>query len=273
MNLCENGCGLEATYKQKNGKFVCNSDHRKCPSNRVKYSLPGKMNPMYGKKHSEETKKIIGKKSSEKVYSYSQEFKERCRSRMLGSGNPMFGKSRSHSNESKKKISKSLKGKPLSEKNKIGISKALKGRIFTPEWKFKLSEAAKGRKLSKTTIEKIRTRMLNGGAAYLNKFIKNPSKPQVKLYELVLSIYSTAILNFPEERLNKSIDIAIPEFMIAIEYDGSYWHQDKDYDSKRQSELEKLGWKFIRFCDYIPKKEELEKAINENVECRSETSM
>jgi hypothetical protein len=271
MNLCENGCGLEATYKQKNGKFVCNSDHRKCPSNRVKYSLPGKMNPMYGKKHSEETKKIIGKKSSEKVY--SQETIEKFRSRMMGSGNPMYGKSRSHSFESRQKISESNKGKIISNETRIALSRSLKGRIFTKEWRFKLSEAKKGRKLSETTKEKNRIRMLNGGAAYLNKFIKNPSKPQVKLYELVLSIYSTAILNFPEERLNKSIDIAIPEFMIAIEYDGSYWHQDKDYDSKRQSELEKLGWKFIRFCDYIPKKEELEKSINENVECRSETSM
>ena len=271
--LCENGCGLEATYKQKNGKIICNSDHRKCPVNRLKYSLPGKLNPMHGKKHTPEAKLIIGKKSSEKIFSYSQEFKEKCRSRMLGSGNPMFGKSRSHSDETKEKISRSLKGKPLSEKNKIGISKALKGRIFTKEWKFKLSEAAKGRKLPDITKEKNRIRMLNGGAAYLNKFIKNPSKPQVKLYELVLSIYPTAILNFPEERLNKSIDISIPELMIAIEYDGSYWHQDKDYDTKRQTELEKLGWKFIRFCDYIPKKVELEKAINENVECRSETAM
>lgn len=269
--LCENGCGLEATYKQKNGKFVCNSDHRKCKSNSLKYSLPGSKNPMFGKTHSEETKKIIGKKSSEKIY--SEEAIEKFRLRMLGSGNPMFGKSRSHTFESRQKISKQLKGKPLSEKNKIGISKALKGRIFTKEWKFKLSEVAKGRKLSDTTKEKNRIRMLNGGAAYLNKFIKNPSKPQVKLYELVLSIYPSAILNFPEDRLNKSIDIAIPELMIAVEYDGSYWHQDKDYDIKRQTELEKLGWKFIRFCDYIPKKEELEKAINENVECRSETSM
>ena len=94
-----------------------------------------------------------------------------------------------------------------------------------------------------------------------DKFIKNPSKPQVKLYELIVSIYSNSILNFPVEEVNRCIDIAIPEHMIAIEYDGSYWHQNEDSDKKRQDDLENLGWKFIRYIDYIPSMEELMRDI------------
>jgi len=101
-------------------------------------------------------------------------------------------------------------------------------------------------------------RMLNGGAAHANSFIKNPSKPQVKLYKLIKSLYPQAILNHPS--LSFSIDIAIPNLMIAIEYDGSYWH-DVEKDKIRQNKLENIGWKFLRYQDYIPLIDELEKDL------------
>jgi len=41
--------------------------------------------------------------------------------------------------------------------------------------------------------------------------------------------------------------IAIPELKIAIEYDEPHWHQDKEKDRKRQTEIEKVGWKFLRY--------------------------
>jgi len=93
-------------------------------------------------------------------------------------------------------------------------------------------------------------RMLNGQAAYMCSFIKNPSKPQVELFDLVKRIYPQAILNYPS--LNRSIDIAIPNKWIAIEYDCWYWHQDKQADEIRQKELEGIGWRFLRYKDYMP---------------------
>ncbi len=103
-------------------------------------------------------------------------------------------------------------------------------------------------------------RMLNGGAAYSLSFIKNPSKPQVELFDLVKLLYSSAILNYSS--LNRSIDIAIPDKNIAIEYDGSYWHQNrKESDKIRQKELENVGWKFLRYCDYIPSIDELQRDL------------
>jgi len=103
-------------------------------------------------------------------------------------------------------------------------------------------------------------RMKNGGAAYCNRFIKNPSKPQVALYKIVKEIFSTAILNYQVGR--KNIDIGIPILKIAIEYDGSYYHKNVKYDNERQTEIESFGWRFLRYRDYIPTKDEIIKDMN-----------
>ena len=140
-----------------------------------------------------------------------------------------------------------------------------KGYKHTKKWKDDNSKRMMGKQYSKgykhTEDWKKATskRMLNGGAAYMNSFIKNPSKPQVELFELIKQIYPNVILNYPS--LNRSIDIAIPEKMIAIEYDGSYWHQDKEKDKIRQKELEAIGWNFLRYVDYVPSINELKKDL------------
>jgi len=106
-----------------------------------------------------------------------------------------------------------------------------------------------------------RTRLLNGQAAYMNSFIKNPSKPQRELFELVKTLFQETKINFAI--LNYSIDIVIPNLKIAIEYDGSYWHQDKNYDIKRQKQIEELGWIFLRYVDRIPSIADLQKDISQ----------
>ena len=91
----------------------------------------GEKNPMYGKKHSKETRKKLSESH-------------------LGERNHNFGKHRTQ--ETKDKISKALKGKSknfsnfenrklLSQETKDKISKALKGRIITEEHKRKLSKS------------------------------------------------------------------------------------------------------------------------------------
>jgi hypothetical protein len=92
-----------------------------------------------------------------------------------------------------------------------------------------------------------RERMRNGGGAYIASFCKNPSKDQVQLYEKVKVFYPSAILNYPY--LNYSIDIAITELKIAIEFDGYYhWLPGRqEADRKRQVEIEKGNWKFLRY--------------------------
>jgi G:T-mismatch repair DNA endonuclease (very short patch repair protein) len=99
--------------------------------------------------------------------------------------------------------------------------------------------------------------MINGGAQYTHSFITNPSKPQVELFNLVKQIDICPILNFAVKEVNKCIDIALPHRKIAIEYDGSYWHQDEEKDKQRQKQIESLGWKFIRYRDRVPSLDEL----------------
>ena len=45
---------------------------------------------------------------------------------------------------------------------------------------------------------------------------------------------------------------------------NTLWHQDEIRDNERQTGLEKLGWKFIRYRDYIPSIEKL----SEDIKCR-----
>lgn len=103
----------------------------------------------------------------------------------------------------------------------------------------------------------------NGFSAYASSFITNPSKPQIKLWNMVQEITPLAILNYPCFWTNKSIDIVVPHLSIAIEFDGSYWHQNNEKDTIRQKLLEEQGWIFIRYVDKIPTKKQLIKDINE----------
>lgn len=106
-------------------------------------------------------------------------------------------------------------------------------------------------------------RRIDGAKGYL-KAIENgyqgPSKPQIELFNLVKEIFPSAILD--QENNSYVLDIAIPEYRLAIEYDGSYWHND-ERDKIRDLVLESVGWKTLRFKDYIPTKEELIQKIEE----------
>ena len=182
------------------------------------HNKKGKTHFNYGRKNHDYPK---GKKH----YLYGKKRPKHSKA-MTGEKNPNFGKTGiNHPNygKSRPEISKQMSGKgnPMFGKKRPEISK----------------------------------RMLNGQAAYMCSCNQAPSKPQVKLYKLAKSLYPNAILNHPS--LNFCIDIVIPDRMIAIEYDGSYWHQDKKADEKRQGELEAIGWRFLRYCDHVPSAEEL----------------
>ena len=95
--------------------------------------------------------------------------------------------------------------------------------------------------------------MLNGKAIYLNRFIKNPSKLEVKLRELIKILYSNCEFQYPV--LNYSLDVALPDKKIAIEYDGWYHfdtEEHKQYHKLRQDRIENEGWKFLRYNIFQP---------------------
>ena len=199
---------------------------------------------------------------------HSEETKKGLSIKLSGENNPFYNKH--HTDESKEKDRIKHLNKYPSEKTRKLMGKNSMERWKDPKYREMMIEIfnrpEKIEKYKKSMIdngvyERARQWMLNGGVAYISSFIKSPSKPQVVLYELTKQLYPSAKLNYPVKEFNRNIDIAIPEIMVAIEYDGSWWHQDKDYDKKRQEQLETLGWKFLRYEDYIPPLDELNKDI------------
>ena len=116
MKLCDYGCGQEAKYQFKNGKWCCSKYRTQCSyvrnelsrrfkgENNIWYGKKrdGKNNPMWGKKHLNSTKRKIGLANSNRIVS----------------------------NETKKKLSIVGKGRVCSEQTKEKISQSQKGRSW-----------------------------------------------------------------------------------------------------------------------------------------------
>lgn len=120
--LCEYGCGQEAIYQFKNGKWCCSASPNSClvirrkKSNSLKGVYVGKLNSSYGKtawnrgiSHNLETRKKMSK--SHKGVPLSQQHKKR-----------ISNSKKNISEDIRKKISDSQKGKIISEKQKKKIS-------------------------------------------------------------------------------------------------------------------------------------------------------
>ena len=239
IHMCYYGCGQEAKYQFKNGKWCCSKSQNSCPIIRKKFkdgrpNIMGKNNPMFGKHLTEEHKRGIGEKNGDRLRT------------------------------SFKKIIDYVEDKgyqllSTKEEYKNQFSYILFRCPDGHEFSMRYDNFKSGQRCPVCKYKRDSERMLNGGAAHANSFITNPSKPQVELFNLVKEDHPESILEYP--CLNYSIDIVIPNLKIAIEYDGSYWHQDQEKDDKRQREIEDQGWTFLRYRDYVPSKEELRKDI------------
>jgi len=104
--FCENGCGNIATYQTKTKKWMCNKDHRKCPVNKLKYGQLGSKNGMFGKKHSDKTKIKIGLKGKNKKGNFKPETIELLSKLRSGKGNPRYGVTFKHKQDTLDKIRK-----------------------------------------------------------------------------------------------------------------------------------------------------------------------
>ena len=101
-NLTPGGDGLPKGYKLSDETKQKMSERKK-----------GENNPMYGKKHSEETRKKISEHhadvSGENHPMYGKHHSEETLIKMRGENNPMYGKK--HSEETRKKMSDAFKGR------------------------------------------------------------------------------------------------------------------------------------------------------------------
>lgn len=193
---------------------------------------------------------------------------------VTGEKHPLFGKK--FTEESKKKMSLSHIGKKLTDEQKRKIGQKSLGRKIpkSKETRDKISKFRCGKCfLSRDFIEKQRNIMLNGRSYEMIKKIKKISNEESKLREMVSQIYYNC--QFQYRIFNYSIDIALPEYKIAIEYDGYYHFDNKDLKAKiekeyyiiRRKKIENVGWKFIRYTifDKFPTVEELHNKIKERI--------
>lgn len=115
-------------------------------------SVNGINNPFYGKHHSEKTKNKISSANTNP----SEETRIKMSIAKTGYVPWNKGKTGIYSEEHKKKISESKKGKHHTEETKKRMSESGKGRIFSEDHKRKIGEAHKGRVFSEGTIYKMR---------------------------------------------------------------------------------------------------------------------
>jgi len=159
LKVCDYGCGKEAKYQLKNGKYCCEKSQNSCiymihklRNSRIKIiksqEYREKMRRVkLGTNHSEKTKIKIGNSNKGKIVSdetkrkisnskkgkkQTKEHIEKNRKSKIGKPSGMLGKQ--HSKKTKEKMSLVRKGRIHSEKTKIKIGKSnLKKRQRTIE--------------------------------------------------------------------------------------------------------------------------------------------
>ena len=84
---------------------------------------------------------------------HTEESRKKISESLKGENNPMYGRTgennpfygKTHSKESRKKISEAKKGKQLSEEHRRKLSEAMKGKHHSEEHRKKISESVKSR--------------------------------------------------------------------------------------------------------------------------------
>lgn len=127
-----------------NGGIPCEETRRKI-SESHKGLQAGENHPMFGKHHSDKSKKKIGEANKGKYH--SDETKQKMSDAKKGKPAPNKGKQLS--DKTRKKMSEARKGRIFSDETKQKISEAKKGKKFSDEHKRKLSESVKRRKMLK----------------------------------------------------------------------------------------------------------------------------
>lgn len=90
------------------------------------------------------------------------------------------------------------------------------------------------------------------------------SSQQLQLLEMIKQRYPNAILNYPYSDCSLDIYICVDDMCIDIEYDGWFWHKDKQKDIRRDRYLQSQGFKVLRIRSgrLLPDENELLSAID-----------
>lgn len=95
------------------------------------------------------------------------------------------------------------------------------------------------------------------------------SKPQILLNQMIIDLYGNSELNYPCDKVCLDCMTIVNGNKIDIEYDGWFWHKDKQVEDRRRDNFVKSqGYKIIRFVAYenrVPTEQELCGAIDKIV--------
>lgn len=160
------------------------------------------------------------------------------------------------SEETRNKLRLSHLGQTHSLETRAKISLALSRRVVSLETREKMGNASRGNQRAKgfRHSQKSRDRMSASqmGHPFHGDTSYKISAPQRELFWAFLMAVDPGTeihLEYPVMTSGgtRFIDIAFPEQMLAVEYDGLYWHPEKDF--QRDKELTVLGWKVIYVRD------------------------
>lgn len=209
----------------------------------------GKDNPMYRKKHKEETKnkirmKRLGHKMDEKI-----KFKLLQKGWNRGQNNPMYG--RHHTEEAKRKMVLTKIKRGVIQPHKVIRCLNCNKEFELPAWE------AKNRKFCSYTCA-VEYKKKNGfyiefslkGHKTLNQIKETKPERKVRLIlERERIQFTRDYVILLDERHYTVPDFTIPDKKIAIYVDGIYWHslpKRRRTDSYINKRLKELGWKVIR---------------------------
>ena len=90
------------------------------------------------------------------------------------------------------------------------------------------------------------------------------SSQQIAVYEMLKEQYENVELNYVFNKFSLDIALFVCGKKIDVEYDGWYWHQDKQRDRRRDEILKSQGWSILRIKsgNKLPTVEQLIEKIN-----------
>lgn len=193
----------------------------------------GEKHPLYGKHfyHSKEWNQNIGlgNKGKKRSEEQKQKMSEITLGKYKGENNPMYGKT--FSEEHKKKISESLKGRSVWNKGVVGYNTKRKGYKHSEETKRLIKEKRKNQ---------ITPRIDTSIELKIQNFLK----------QLDIEFFTHQYMHIEH---GYQCDILIPSKNMVIECDGTYWHKypiGKEIDHIRTSELIQKGFKVLRLWEF-----------------------
>ncbi len=243
--------------------------------------LRGKDSWMFGKKHSEETKRKIGLKSLGRIHSIEQRRKNslsnmgKLSNKKGKTWKELYGEDKA--NKMKKEMIKRQKGRTgfkHSEETKLKMSESRTGE---KHWNFGKKQSIEtinkkiikltGKKRSEETKQKMRDsytderRKITGERTrrLIKEGIIVTPKKDTSIEVKIQNFLKQLGIEFFTHQYMKEIehgyqcDILIPSMNIVIEADGDYWHKypiGNDIDHVRTKELIEKGFKVLRLWEH-----------------------